>query len=418
MRKQPFFCLIIALAFSTSLLHAQGTVFTYQGRLNDGTQPASGNYDLRFKIYDAVSVGVQQGGALTNAATAVSNGIFTVTLDFGNQFPGADRWLEIGVRTNSGGAFTALLPRQPITPIPYAIYSATAATASNATTASANTANAIVKRDIAGNFSAGNITAVNVFGNGAGLMNLNATALANGTLPDGRLSPNVALLNGTNLFTGSNTYAGVIIATNANNVLNGSFRGDGAGLTNLNVDTSQVIVGGTNLVAPLTVPPKVPAAAIGLATTAGYPYSVAVAGHYAYVANVITNTLQIFDVSNPRAPVSVGVVATDYTPRSVAVAGRYAYVVNWGSHTLQIFDLGGAYIQQLEAGTIETGTLQTRDTVTVGNHLDVRGGLTVSGSARISGGLSVNNLVGGFTTNIVLSGHTFYITNGIIMNVQ
>jgi cytoskeletal protein CcmA (bactofilin family) len=88
---------------------------------------------------------------------------------------------------------------------------------------------------------------------------------------------------------------------------------------------------------------------------------------------------------------------------------------------LQIYDLGGAYIQQLEAGTIETGTLQTRDTVTVGNNLDVSGGLTVSGSARISGGLSVNSLMvagGGYTGNVLVSGVTFYITNGIIMKVQ
>jgi hypothetical protein len=95
-------------------------------------------------------------------------------------------------------------------------------------------------------------------------------------------------------------------------------------------------------------------------------------------------------------------------------------VVNYhyNSSTLQVFDLGGAYIQQLEAGAMETGTLQTRDTVTVGNNLDVRGGLIVSGSARITGGLSVNNLVGGFNTNILIGGHTLYITNGIIMNVQ
>ncbi|HNI61280.1 MAG TPA: hypothetical protein PKW11_15155, partial [Pseudomonadota bacterium] len=39
----------------------------------------------------------------THNNVAVTNGLFTVTLDFGNQFPGADRWLEIGVRTNGGG---------------------------------------------------------------------------------------------------------------------------------------------------------------------------------------------------------------------------------------------------------------------------------------------------------------------------
>ena len=35
--------------------HAQGTAFTYQGRLNDGANPANGDYDLRFAIYDALA---------------------------------------------------------------------------------------------------------------------------------------------------------------------------------------------------------------------------------------------------------------------------------------------------------------------------------------------------------------------------
>jgi hypothetical protein len=59
-----------------------------------------------------------------------------VTLDFGNQFPGANRWLEIDVRTNGNGTFNTLSPRQAVTPAPYAIYSANAGTA--VTAASAN----------------------------------------------------------------------------------------------------------------------------------------------------------------------------------------------------------------------------------------------------------------------------------------
>ncbi len=39
-------------------------------------------------------------------------------------FTGADRWLEIAVRTNGGGAFTTLTPRQQLTPTPYALSSA------------------------------------------------------------------------------------------------------------------------------------------------------------------------------------------------------------------------------------------------------------------------------------------------------
>jgi len=70
-------------------------------------------------------------------------------------------------------------------------------------------------------------------GNGAGLTNFNATNLV-GTIPNGRLSTNVALLNGTNLFTGTNHFAGVTILTNGNNIVNGTFAGNGGGLTNVN----------------------------------------------------------------------------------------------------------------------------------------------------------------------------------------
>lgn len=118
------------LGFLTSVLCppalAQGTAFTYQGRLDSGGTAANGIYDLRFTIYDLGSGGAQQGSAVTNAATAVSNGLFTVTLDFGNQFPGAGRWLEIGVRTNDVGGFVPLSPRQALLPTPYAIHAARA----------------------------------------------------------------------------------------------------------------------------------------------------------------------------------------------------------------------------------------------------------------------------------------------------
>lgn len=59
---------------------------------------------------------------MTNAATGVSDGLFTVTLNFGaGVFNGANRWLEIAARTNGGGAFTVLSPRQAITATPYAL---------------------------------------------------------------------------------------------------------------------------------------------------------------------------------------------------------------------------------------------------------------------------------------------------------
>src|ERR1035437_8360060 len=118
--QNPF--IMLALLAGVHQTVAQGTAFTYQGRLDDGASPATGIYDLRFAIYDALASGSQIGGTLTSTATAVSNGLFTVTLEFGaGVFPGADRWLEIGVCTNGGGAFTTLIPRQQLTATPYAV---------------------------------------------------------------------------------------------------------------------------------------------------------------------------------------------------------------------------------------------------------------------------------------------------------
>ncbi len=101
---------------------AQGTAFTYQGQLSDGGNPANGTYDLAFGLFSVSSGSGAVGGTLSRPAIPVSNGVFTVTLDFGANFPGADRWLEISVHTNgSVGGFTVLSPRQKLTPAPYAI---------------------------------------------------------------------------------------------------------------------------------------------------------------------------------------------------------------------------------------------------------------------------------------------------------
>ena len=102
---------------------AQGTAFTYHGRLNDNGNPATGNYDLRFAIYDLDNGNNPVGEPLTNSLVAVSNGLLTVTLDFGpGIFTGPARWLEIGVRTNgSAGDYFTLNPRQSVTASAYAI---------------------------------------------------------------------------------------------------------------------------------------------------------------------------------------------------------------------------------------------------------------------------------------------------------
>ena len=176
--------LLSTLNLPLSTLHAQTTAFTYQGRLNDGTGPANGTYHLRFALFDALTVGNQVGSPLTNAPVNVSNGLFTVALDFGANFTGAGRWLEIGVRTNGGGAFTSLIPRQPITATPYAITAGNLSGALAGTSLSGTYSSPVTLNNVANNFA----------GSGANLTALNASQLASGTVSDARLSPNVSLL--------------------------------------------------------------------------------------------------------------------------------------------------------------------------------------------------------------------------------
>ena len=144
---------------------AQPTAFTYQGRLTEGAHPATGTYDLRFALYDSSSGPNALGGALTNAGVAVTEGLFTVALDFGaSVFDGGARWLEIAVRTNGALTFDTLSPRQRVTPTPYAI---TAGSVISGGLAPGAYGNAVSFYNPANEFA----------GNGGGLTNVDAASL-------------------------------------------------------------------------------------------------------------------------------------------------------------------------------------------------------------------------------------------------
>jgi hypothetical protein len=166
----PLVTALLVLTTTLALADPLGTAFTYQGRLTDSGSPAAGLYDFQFVLCDAATNGAALG-TNTVAAASVTNGLYNVTLDFGSAaFNGNARWLELFVRTNGSAAWTALTPRQAVTPTPYALH---AAAASGVT----------------------------------------------GVLPDAQLSANIPRLNGTNTFSGTITGA--------------AFVGDGSGLTGL-----------------------------------------------------------------------------------------------------------------------------------------------------------------------------------------
>lgn len=112
---------------------AQSTAFTYQGRLNNGSQPAAGLHDFRFRLFDAATNGSQVGATLCTEDVAVTDGKFSVELDFGQQFvTPAPRFLEIAVRADNGTAcssqsgYFTLAPLQKLTAAPLANHAASA----------------------------------------------------------------------------------------------------------------------------------------------------------------------------------------------------------------------------------------------------------------------------------------------------
>jgi hypothetical protein len=180
--KQAVFLLLLAFCVwhpALSTASAQGTAFTYQGRLASSNSPACGNYDFTFALFNNSSTNSGQiGNTLTNLNVGVTNGLFTVMLDFSNVFSGNALWLAIGVRTNGGGAFTALNPLQQLTPTPYAVFASTASNLS-------------------------------------------------GTLPSAQLS---GPLPSTQI---NGTYSNAVTFSNSANNFTGTFSGDGSGLTNI-----------------------------------------------------------------------------------------------------------------------------------------------------------------------------------------
>ncbi len=218
MRTKLSFALTAAMwLLSAGTVHAQTpltTAFTYQGELANAGTPATGTYDIRYRLYDAATGGTQIGSTLCSDNLAVNAGRFGVSLDFGGVFTGQKQFLEIEVRQDAGldcsdaSGYTVLAPRQELTATPNATFAQTAATAATATTATT-----------AANAASLNGQSPSFYQNAANLT---------GTLADARLSSNVARLNGNQTFTGQTSFS------NPANTFSGIFSGNGAGLLNLN----------------------------------------------------------------------------------------------------------------------------------------------------------------------------------------
>lgn len=169
------------LGLSNAVAQPLTTSFTYQGSLIDGGAPANGTFDLRFRLYDQ---SVSPGGSLIGPTLCVDDvtvvdGVFTTQIDFGAVFAGQRRFLEVAVRPGSAGScavivgYTVLSPRQEIAAAPNAAFA---------------------------------LNASSLNGQPASFYS-NAANLSAGTIPDARLSANVATTNAAQTFSGVKTFS-------------------------------------------------------------------------------------------------------------------------------------------------------------------------------------------------------------------
>lgn len=116
--------LLLLLASSPPVARAQslGTAFTYQGSLKQSGAPVDGSFDFEFALYGQAQGGTPLAAPVALAGVAVDDGVFTVTLDFGDRYIGQPRWLEIQVRRAGTPGFTLLAPRQALMPTPFALH--------------------------------------------------------------------------------------------------------------------------------------------------------------------------------------------------------------------------------------------------------------------------------------------------------
>ncbi len=368
-------CLFVGAAVPAFAQGPLQTVFGYQGELAVSGLPAEGIFDFRFRVFGSDSGGDQLGATFCADNVAVAGGRFSRDLDFGAVFNGQRRWIEIGVRADTGAdcadaaGFTTLSPRHELTATPHALYALQAGTAANAQTLSGQspafytsatnlTSGTLPSGRLSGTYT-GTLNLTNVgntiSGNGAGLSNLNAARLTTGTLSDARLSPNVALLSRSQSFAGVQT---------------GTFAGDGAGL--VNIDASAISSGFLDsarldpaLIAG--VAGDVPGWTYGSQTSCPRPNAMATVGEYLYVVEnasalavygfspgqplarlgtpaptagisklaasgtllvgVRTDALEVWSVSSPTAPSLTATLPLTGTPLGLAVSGSVAAVL-------------------------------------------------------------------------------------------
>ena len=409
MRHKLSIVVVIIAAFAASVF-SQTTEFSYQGSLTDGAVPANGNYDLQFRVFDAAANGSQVGVTLTRTSVPVAAGLFSVKLDFGAVFSGADRFLEIRVQNAGGGGYTTLDPRQKVGSAPYSIKSV-ASTSADSLSATCNLCvtdaqiNAIAGSKVTGSVASAT-TATTVTG---------VVQIANG----GTGSPTK---NFVDLTTNQTNIAG-------NKTFTGVLSGNGSGLTNVSaaigdgsITTSKLADGAVTeekLAPDLINSPQRILALLGSLRwdllkgqadfTAGTgPRGLAFDGANIWVTNQSGNNVTKLRASDGA---NLGTFAVGTGPTGIAFDGANMWVMNSGSSNLtKLRASDGAIL-----GTFSTSS--GFDVVFDGVNIwaaSYNGG--VLGKFRVSDGANLGYFpVGNFPRAIVFDGVNIWVAGSSLL---
>lgn len=124
----PVAAALVAALFAPLAAAQFDTGITYQGELKSGGAPKTGTVDLRFDQFLAETGGTTPFDPVIVDGVVLDQGRFTVQLPFPpSTFANGQIFIEVGVREDAAGGpadltgFTSLLPRQKVTPTPYAL---------------------------------------------------------------------------------------------------------------------------------------------------------------------------------------------------------------------------------------------------------------------------------------------------------
>ena len=395
--KKNFEMFVVLTAFATFMgtppAFAQGTAFTYQGQLQDNGSLASGTYNLTFALFNTNVSGVPFAGPVTNSAVVITNGLFTVTIDFGaGVFTGATNWLETAVSTNGANSFTTLAPRQQLTPVPYAIM---AGNVSGGGLASGTYGNAVTFNNATNSFSG------TYSGNGGGLTNVNAATLG-GMAPGNfwQVGGNAGTTAGVN-FLGTTDNQPLEIHVNGGRVLRLEPDSLGAGSPN--------VIGGS----PSNVVTTSSGATIAGGGKAGLPNSIGSGTTFATIGGGENNTN---NASNATVAGGTGnLIQTNAA--DAMIGGGSGNSINAGAHDSTI--AGGinnaiqtnsstAFIGGGRSNTIQTNTFGS--VIAGGRYNTIQ-----SGNPSV---LSDSTIGGGFTNTIQANSSQAVIGGGFQNTIQ